>query len=64
MEYLEKSKKKISNKEEILNLAMITTNKDSEISEIVTESLMKTGINGFLNIEESPTGLTQLFVNK
>ena len=41
---------------------MITTNKDSEISEIVTESLMKTGINGFLNIEESPTGLTQLLV--
>ena len=59
---MEKSRKKISNKEEILNLAMITTNKDSEISEIVTESLMKTGINGFLNIEESPTGLTQLLV--
>jgi chaperonin GroEL len=62
LEFLEKTKKKVTKKEEIFNLAMITTNKDKLISDIITESLMKTGLNGFLNIEESPTGLTELLV--
>lgn len=62
LEFLEKTKRKVNKKEDLFNLAMITTNKDKIISEIITESLMKTGLNGFLNIEESPTGLTELLV--
>lgn len=62
IEFLEKTKRNVTKKEEIFNLAMITTNKDKIISDIITESLMKIGLNGFLNIEESPTGLTELFV--
>lgn len=62
LEFLEKNKIKITKKEEIFNLAMITTNKDRLISEIITDALMKTGLNGFLNIEGSPTGLTDLLV--
>lgn len=41
---------------------MITTNKDKNISEIITEALIKTGTNGFLNIEESVTGLNDLMI--
>jgi chaperonin GroEL (HSP60 family) len=63
LDFLDVTKRKIRKKEEIYNLAMITTNKDKIISKIITEALMKTGSNGFLNIEESPTGLTELLVN-
>ena len=58
LQFFEKTKKKINKREDIFNLAMITTNKDK----IITDSLIKTGLNGFLNIEESPTGLTELLV--
>lgn len=64
LEFLEKNKRKVSKRDDIFNLAMITTNKDKIISEIITESLFKTGLNGFVNIEESPTGLTDLLVYK
>jgi chaperonin GroEL (HSP60 family) len=62
LKYLENTKRNINKRSEIYDLAMITTNKDKNISEIITESLMQTGINGFLNIEESPTGLNDLVV--
>lgn len=62
LEFLEQIKRKITKKQDIHNLAMITTNKDKLISEIITEALIRTGLNGFLNIEESPTGLTELLV--
>ncbi len=64
LEFFEKNIRKVSKKEEIFDLAMITTNKDKIISEIITESLFKIGLNGLVNIEESPTGLTDLLVNK
>ena len=62
LNFLENTKRKINKKSEVYDLAMITTNKDTIISEIITEALLKTGTNGFLNIEESPTGITDLMV--
>ena len=62
LKFLENSKRKINKRSEIYDLAMITTNKDELISEIITEALVKTGTNGFLNIEESATGINDLMV--
>ncbi len=62
IKFFDETKRKVTKKEDIFNLAMITTNKDKIISDIITESLIKTGLSGFINIEESPTGLTELLV--
>lgn len=62
IEYLEKCTKPITRKEELYNLAMITTNNSEDISLIVAESLITLGIHGIINIEESNIGLNQLIV--
>ena len=62
LKYLENTKGRIKKRSEIYDLAMIVTNKDELISEIITDALIKTGTNGYLNIEESPTGITDLMV--
>ena len=41
---------------------MITTNKNEEISEIISEALSQVGEKAIINIDESQTGYTQLKV--
>jgi hypothetical protein len=43
---------------------MITTNKDLEISEIISEALIKVGEKEIIQIEESQTGSTYLNVKE
>jgi len=63
IKYLEEIKFKISCHKDLFNLAMITTNQNLEISEIVSEALSKVGLKGLITLEESQTGSTQLKVN-
>ena len=62
LEYLEKCTKPITRKDELYNLAMITTNNSEDISLIISEALITLGIHGIINIEESNIGLNQLIV--
>jgi chaperonin GroEL len=52
----------VRNKEDLYSLAMITTNKDKEISQIVTEALINLGLSGIISLEESPTGESRLII--
>jgi chaperonin GroEL len=62
IEYLEEIKIKIKTHKDLFDLAMITTNQNVEISEIVSEALSKVGLKGLITLEESQTGNTQLKV--
>lgn len=62
IQYLENMKKVIVNKKELHNLAMITTNRDTNVSDIVSEAIFQLGVDGLIEIEESPTGLTELLI--
>jgi chaperonin GroEL (HSP60 family) len=64
LDYLESCSKPITRKDELFNLAMITTNNHQEISMIISEALITLGINGIINIEESNYGINQLIVKK
>jgi chaperonin GroEL len=59
---LERLKVLIRKKEDLFNLAMITTNKNKELSEIVTEALVNLGMSGIVSLEESPTGENKLII--
>jgi chaperonin GroEL len=64
LEFFEEIKIEIKNKRELFNLAMITTNHNEEISKIVSEGLISVGPKGIIQIEESPTGNTEIKVKK
>jgi len=63
LKYLNLTKSYINTKEDLLNLAMITTNKDQEISNLVASALTKSEGKSIIQIEESQTGLSSLRVN-
>jgi chaperonin GroEL len=52
----------IKKKEDLYSLAMITTNKNIEISEIITEAVINLGITGIISLEESPSGENRLII--
>ena len=62
LEYLLKTRSFVKNKKDLMNLAMITTNKDEEISEVISQALIAVGEKAIIQIEESNTGLTHLKV--
>ena len=64
IEYLENCCKPVTKREELYNLALITTNNHEDISMIISEALITLGINGIINIEESNIGINQLIVCK
>jgi chaperonin GroEL len=59
---LDKNKVRIRNKTDLQNLAMITTNKNKEISEIVSEAILTLGVSSMISLEESPTGDNKLII--
>jgi chaperonin GroEL len=62
LSFLEKIKKKIKSEEDVFNLAMIVSNGEKKISEIVTKAISLTEKNTQLQIEESITGENNLSV--
>jgi chaperonin GroEL len=64
IDFLESCTKPVTRKEELYNLAMITTNNHEDISMIISEALITLGINGIINVEDSNIGLNQLIVRK
>ncbi len=63
LEYLLETRSFVKNKKDLMNLAMITTNKDEEISEVISQALIAVGEKAIIQIEESNTGYTHLKVN-
>ena len=64
VEYLQKTKAEVKNRKDLWNLAMISTNKDEEISEIITEALIAVGNKAVIQLEESQTGKNDIKVIK
>lgn len=62
LEYLESKRKFLQTEKDIHDLAMITTNGNTEVSDIVAKALIEAGSKIVVNIEESPTGLHELKV--
>ena len=49
----------ISEAEEIKNVCLVSSNNNENIASIVSEVFMSVGIDGVMNIVESPSGITQ-----
>lgn len=49
----------VASEEEIFNVCMVSSNYDSEIARIVAMTMSSVGLNGSVNIVESPTGQTR-----
>ncbi len=64
LEYFEEIKIHIKSHKDLFNLAMITTNQNEEISEIIAEALDKVGLKGTITLEESQTGKTALKIEE
>jgi len=60
LEYLEAIKKDVETKEELYNVAMVSTNYDEWLSELLSEAVFKTGKNGIVHIEPNQTFDTTL----
>jgi chaperonin GroEL len=61
--YLESIRTFIKTKKEIYDLAMITTNNNEEISDIISKALIESGKKIVVNLEESQSGQHELKVN-
>ena len=48
----------ISQPEELRNVCMVSSNHDDRIADIVSKVLDQVGIDGVMNIVESPTGIS------
>ncbi len=64
IDYFEKTKSYVKTKQDLWNLAMITTNKNKEISEVISEALIQVGEKAIIQIEESQTGFTELKIEE
>jgi chaperonin GroEL len=62
VDFLDKIKVKIRSYNDIYNLAMITTNKNDQISTVVAKALNSMGTKGIIQLEESNTADTELIV--
>lgn len=49
----------VTTKEEILNVCDVSTNYNSQIADLVAMTLTTVGIDGVVNITESPTGFSR-----
>ena len=49
----------VSTEDEIFNVCMVSSNYDSLIARIVAKTMITVGLNGSVNIVESPTGDTR-----
>ncbi len=48
----------VSTEDEVYNVCMVSSNYNDVIARIVAKTMMTVGLNGNVNIVESPTGLT------
>lgn len=58
MEFLRDIAMPVSTEDEVFNICMVSSNYNSVIARIVAKTMMTVGINGNVNIVESPTGLS------
>lgn len=58
LDYLKNISIQISQPEEIKNVCMVASNHNEKIANIVSQVIQSVGIDGVMNIVESPTGLT------
>lgn len=61
VEFLDKKKKKVT-KKDLVNVASISANNDSELGEIIAEAFNKVGSDGAVSVETSPTNETYVRV--
>jgi chaperonin GroEL len=59
IEFLKDMTMPVSSEDEIFNVCMVSSNYDSLIARIVAKTMITVGINGSVNIVESPTGDTR-----
>lgn len=59
LEFLKEISMPISQPEEIKNVCLVSSNYNENIAEIISQVLTTVGLDGTMNIIESPTGLTQ-----
>jgi chaperonin GroEL len=57
LDYLRDISMPINQKSEIKNVCMVSSNHNEQIATIISEVINKIGIEGIMNIVESPTGM-------
>lgn len=57
--FLKEMSMPVSTEQEILNICKVSSNYDENIAGIVAKTMHEVGINGVVNIVESPTGVTR-----
>jgi hypothetical protein len=58
LDFLKEMTLPVSTEDEIYNVCMVSSNYDSLIARIVAKTMVNVGLNGSVNIVESPTGNT------
>lgn len=59
LDFLKEMTLPVSTEDEIYNVCLVSSNYDSNIARIVAKTMANVGVNGSVNIVESPTGLTR-----
>lgn len=59
LDFLQEMTLPVSSEEEIYNVCMVSSNRTSDIARIVAKTMASVGVNGSVNIIESPTGQTR-----
>jgi len=59
LDFLQEMTLPVSSEEEIYNVCMVSSNHTSDIARIVAKTMVSVGVNGSVNIIESPTGQTR-----
>ena len=58
LDFLKDISMQVSQPEEIKNVCMVSSNHNEKIANIVSKVITSVGIDGVMNIVESPTGVT------
>jgi len=56
MDFLKDISMPVSTEDEVFNVCMVSSNYNEEIARIIAKTMMTVGLNGNVNIVESPTG--------
>lgn len=58
LDFLKEMALPVTTEEEIYNVCLVSSNYNSDIARIVAKTMTTVGLDGSVNIVESPTGLT------
>ena len=58
LEFLKDMAMPVSTEQEIFNVCMVSSNYNEQIARIIAQTMISVGLQGTVNIVESPTGLT------